>query len=459
MYSYLLHNPILEAVGAALAHSLWQGALVGVGLYVALKVFKSANSTTRYVFCCAALVLLFLLPVSTGVQIYKTNQSGPAVYPAEVLPLVSTAPVIDSVPVAGELTTEAQASPPAAQHPVQEAYISTLSWRPYVVGLWIIGVIVLSVRWMGGLIGVHRLRRRGLAVEDDMIQSVFDTLVERLGIKRSVRLLTTVHVDQPMVIGWLKPVVLLPVSILTNLSPAHVEAILAHELVHVRRHDYIVLVLQSVMEIVFFYHPVVWWVSREMRIKREYACDDLVTKVLGNDLDYVTALAKLESRRVGRWALGANDGRLVDRIRRIVQRKVEGTRPSKFSWLGVGMLMLGCGLLVTACMNWSEPDLDGTAEELFDKAIEKVKEENFTAARPYAEQAAEQGDMCSMLLLAHMYYPSKGRVHYRNGRRMLPMLSGGLKARRRQSNGLKPIRRLFMMKQRQGIVKRWYFYI
>ena len=68
-------------------------------------------------------------------------------------------------------------------------------------------------------------------------------------------------------------------------------------------------------------------------------------------------------------------------------------------------------------MNWSEPDLDGTAEELFDKAIEKVKEENFTAARPYAEQAAEQGDMCSMLLLAHMYYPNEGTVHYKNGRR------------------------------------------
>ncbi|MBX2819863.1 MAG: M48 family metalloprotease [Rhodothermaceae bacterium] len=414
----MLHNPILEAVGAVLVHSLWQGALVGVGLYVALKVFKFAGSSARYAFCCAAMVLLFLLPVSTGVQIYKTNQSGPDVYPiTEELPLVSPAPIIESVPIEGEITTEALASPPAPQHPVEEAYASTLSWRPYVVGLWIIGVIVLSVRWMGGLIGVYRLRRRGLAVENDVIQSVFDTLVERLGIKSSVRLLATVHVDQPMVIGWLKPVVLLPVSILTNLSPAHVEAILAHELVHVRRHDYLILVLQLVMEIVFFYHPVVWWVSRQMRVEREYACDDLVTKALGNDLDYVAALAKLDSGRVGKWVLGANDGRLVDRIRRIVRRKVEGSQPSKFSWFGVVVLLFGCGLLITACMNWSEPDLDGTSEELFDRAVEKVKEENFTAARPYAEQAAQQGDMCSMWLLAHMYYPNKGRVHYRNGRR------------------------------------------
>ena len=219
---------------------------------------------------------------------------------------------------------------------------------------------LLSLRWLGGLIGVSRLKRSGLQVEDTHLQSVFDALLVNLGITNQARLFTSVHVDQPMVVGWLKPVVLLPLSIATNLPPDQVEAILAHELVHVRRHDYLVLVLQSVMEVLFFYHPAVWWVSRQMRIEREYCCDDLAMKVLGNELVYVTALANLDTRRAGTFALGANDGRLVDRIRRIVHRQ-NGSVRQRSSWLGVGILLIGCGLLVTACLDWSASDPDGDA--------------------------------------------------------------------------------------------------
>ena len=422
MYSTFLHHPILEAIGAALVHSIWQGALVAVGLYVALRLLKSADSSVRYMLCSAALVLLVLLPVSTGIQIYVSNQSAPAFYtipqavPQEVdLATASSAnaPAFEgSDPVAVPVTPD-----PSTTDPIQEAYASTFSWRPYVVWVWLIGVVVLSVRWVFGLFQVHRLKSKGQVVEDASIQAAFDALLVRLGITRKVRLLTTIHVDQPMVIGWLKPVVLLPFSLATNLSPEHVEAILAHELVHVRRHDYLVLVFQSVIEILFFYHPAIWWVSQQVRIERECSCDDLAAEVLGNELTYVTALASLDSGRASRLALGANDGRLVDRIRRIVQRKVEGTQQSTFSWLGVGVLLFGCGLLVTACMNWSEPDLDGTPEELFATAIEKIKDENLSAAKPYAERAAEQGDMCSMRLLAYMYYPKKGTIHYDNGTR------------------------------------------
>ena len=352
MYYEFFSHPALEAVGAALLHSLWQGALVAGGLFIALRLFKSTNATARYALCSAALLLLFLLPVGTGVQIYLSSQPDPTSFPVSEGIASYEAPVMEAAPE----SNEAVATPVIAQQAGEDAYASSFAWRPFLVAMWFMGVVVLSLRWVSGLIGVHQLKRHGLAVEDDLIQSSFDTLIGQLDISRSVQLLASVHVDQPMVIGWLKPVVLLPLSVVTNLPLAHVEAILAHELAHVRRHDYLVLVFQSVVEVLFFYHPAVWWVSRQMRIEREYCCDELATKVLGNELVYVTALTNLDSRRGQQLALGANDGRLVDRIRRIVQRK-NGVARQQTSWLGVGLLIMSCGLLATACMNWGEPGL------------------------------------------------------------------------------------------------------
>ena len=406
----LLYHPLLEALGAALVHSLWQGALVAGALYLALRVFRSADM--RYALCSGALALLFLLPVSTGVQIYIQHHTSTDFYTSFGEPTsVSESPAFEGASPAMEATTTSSAS----QHPVQDAYNATFTWRPFLVGIWFIGVILLSLRWIKGLVGVHRLKSKGLDVEEDALLSIFRSLRTRLKLTRSVRLLLTVHIDQPVVIGWFKPVVLLPLSIATNLPPEQVEAILAHELVHVRRQDYLVLMLQTVIEILFFYHPAVWWISHRMRIEREYCVDDLVTKVLDNDLTYVTALASLDSKRAGRLALGANDGSLVDRVRRIVERKVGGGPSSQFSWLGAGLLVLGCSLLITACVNWGQPDLDGTPEELYEAAIEKVRERNFTAAKQYAQQAAEQGDLCSMQLLIRMYNPRPERRIFKDG--------------------------------------------
>ena len=381
MYFEFFSHPVLEAVGAALLHSLWQGALVAIGLFLALKLFNATNASARYVLCSAALLLLFLLPVGTGIQIYLSSQPDPASFPVSQGIASYQAPVMEAAPI----SNEAVATPITAQQVAEDANASSFAWRPFMVALWFIGVIVLSLRWVKGLIGVHQLKRQGLVVEDDLIQSTFDTLIGQLGISRSVRLLASVHIDQPMVIGWIKPVVLLPLSVVTNLPLGHVEAILAHELAHVRRHDYLVLVFQSVVEVLFFYHPAVWWVSRQMRIEREYCTDELATKVLGNELVYATALTNLDSRRGQPLALGANDGRLVDRIRRIVQRK-NGVARQRTSWLGVGLLIISCGLLATACMNWAEPSLDGTSEELYEAAVENVKNHNFMTAKTYLEK-------------------------------------------------------------------------
>ncbi len=154
----------------------------------------------------------------------------------------------------------------------------------------------------------------------DGLREMLARLSERMGVRRAVRLMQSAMVQAPTVIGWLRPVVLIPVGCLTGLSAAQVEAILAHELAHIRRHDYLVSVIQSVVEALLFYHPAVWWVSKQMRRERESCCDDVAVKLSGDRIAYARALSWLEEHRAAapELVLGANGGVLTMRIKRLL---------------------------------------------------------------------------------------------------------------------------------------------
>src|SRR5262249_43417864 len=157
------------------------------------------------------------------------------------------------------------------------------------------------------------------SVSRDLLQHL-DKLRQRLAISRPVRLVNSALVEVPTVVGWLRPVILLPASSLAGLTPSQLEAILVHELAHIRRLDYLVNIFQCLVETVMFYHPVVWWISRCIREEREHCCDDLVVKVCGNRVAYARALATLESLRgeMPQLAFAANGGSLLNRVRRLL---------------------------------------------------------------------------------------------------------------------------------------------
>ncbi|HVZ20689.1 MAG TPA: M56 family metallopeptidase, partial [Vicinamibacterales bacterium] len=166
-----------------------------------------------------------------------------------------------------------------------------------------------------------RLQRMALATPTSVWQAVGDRLAVRLRLRRHVHVAESSGVEVPSVIGWWRPVLLLPLTGLAGLTPSQAEAIVAHELVHVRRHDYLVNVLQRVTETVLFYHPGVWWVSHRMRVEREHCCDAVVVGTCGNAADYATALLRLEETRgadLPRLAVAASGGVLLNRIRRIL---------------------------------------------------------------------------------------------------------------------------------------------
>jgi beta-lactamase regulating signal transducer with metallopeptidase domain len=364
----LLRQPAAQAVGWALLHFVWQGAAVGALTALALLALRRSASDVRYVVAAIGLALMLTLPVVGGVQKFQTLRADAAVAAAvPASPLVrANEHSLDVSPPARATAVfrgrdprpysaysaysaaGAETSGSAAASPVlRVAAVRIEPLLPTLLLVWIAGVSMLSLRLLTGWIWVQRLRTHGNASAADQWQRMAARLSRRLHIGRAITLLESTRVDVPTVIGWLTPVVLLPASALGALSPQQLEAILAHELAHIRRHDYLVNLLQTLVETLLFYHPAVWWLSRRIRIERENCCDDLAVSLCGDPVAYANALADLESLRsetapTPHIAMAATGGALLQRVRRLLgaPSSHSGRGPA---WLAgtVALLLIG----------------------------------------------------------------------------------------------------------------------
>jgi len=332
----LLESPIAQAIAGALIHFLWQGAVVAAAAAALLRIARHSASG-RYRIGLAAMALLAAAPVATfAVLISRT--------PERPLPAAggSAAILTASVP-AGAVSPDVAAEAEASSTPWQSVR-QGLTSPATVLPLWLAGVALLSVRLAGGWWVARRLVSRSAAPATDALQSIAARVAMRLELSRAVRYLESAVVSVPVTIGWLRPVVLVPMSALSGLSPVQVEALLAHELAHIRRSDYLVNLLQSGVEILFFYHPAVWWISHVVRTEREHCCDDAAVAVCDR-LTYATALSTIAAMATPRVALAATDGPLLARIRRILGTPDAGaSRPT--AWGPLLLLFVGFALAV-----------------------------------------------------------------------------------------------------------------
>ena len=219
---------------------------------------------------------------------------------------------------------------------------------PWLVALWFAGVLFLSLRFLGGLVVAQRLKRRRASEAIQQWQEKLSSLRGRLRVSRPVRLCESVLVEVPTVIGWLRPVILVPASALTGLSAEQLEALLAHELAHIKRYDYLINLIQTAVETLLFYHPAVWWLSAQIRQEREHCCDDLAVATCGDVLTYARALAELEQLRsvAPQLAVAANGGALINRIQRLVGSPARASHRFE-SWLA-GVIALATALTIFA---------------------------------------------------------------------------------------------------------------
>jgi TonB family protein len=317
---------VTQAITTALIQFVWQGALVGTMLWLVLALLRRKSATMRYATSCGAMAIMVLLPAVTAYRAYSRPAELPAV-PATSSPSATTV------------------VPGADARPILPGWVEML--RAWALPIWLLGVMGCSVRliWSGRQIASLR-RTAGAAGE--VISTTVQQLAERLRSSRSVQVLISQVVDGPSVIGWIRPIILVPASSLTGLSPEQLEAVLAHEVAHIRRYDDLVNMLQALVETLLFYHPAVWWTSACIRRERELCCDDLAVCVTGNGLGYARALARLERIRLTStaMALGAVGHSLSYRIRRIVGDA--GPDSSQTNMSGVVALSIGLGLAAIA---------------------------------------------------------------------------------------------------------------
>ncbi|HEX2455723.1 MAG TPA: M56 family metallopeptidase [Vicinamibacterales bacterium] len=389
--SDLLHQPVAQAIAWALLQFVWQGALIGVICAVAFAALRRSAADVRYVVGAIGLTLMLTLPAVTALQTWRSaNRGTPARTEAitspsievpekrQVLPTVQRSPMVDG---SGTATVgEDRVSGPQPR-PVVEP------WLPFMLAVWLAGVAVLSLRLVSSWFWVQGMKRHRAVPAVARWQEMATRLCRSLHITRSVQLLESAGVEVPTVIGWLKPVVLLPTSAVAGLAPQQLEAILAHELAHIRRHDYLVNLLQTLVETLLFYHPAVWWLSRRVRIERENCCDDIAVSLCGDPYTYAQALASLEELRGGarHFALAASGGSLLQRVRRLLGVPHAGSEPAWFA--GAAMLLMAA---IAAAVVGQDIVASGQSPDARHRAAEAAAAVAASSDRQRAVMAAEQ---------------------------------------------------------------------
>ena len=327
-----------EALGWTLIHSLWQCAVAAALLVLVLRAAGAKASTLRYTAACIALGVALAAPVGTFAWLVSGGRA-----PAE-----STTGAAEIIPSTwGGVRMEVSTAPAGTA-----MQVSAAQWRlsvepvlPWIVRAWALGALVLSIRLLGGWLWVRRLARSGLVPAPPEWVDALERIRARLGIGRRVALWISPRVAGPSLVGWLRPVVLMPLSATSGLTMEQVELLLLHELVHVRRWDYLFNLVQRLAETILFYHPGVWWISARIREEREHCCDDAVVARAGVRR-YVGALLALEVAREPSLALGAGGGSLAGRVRRLAGQG-SATRGSASAVLGTAAVALA-GLALAA---------------------------------------------------------------------------------------------------------------
>jgi GWxTD domain-containing protein len=294
-------TPFAGAVGWTLLHSLWEGAIIAAALAAALLAIRSSRA--RYAAACVALLAMV---AAFGITLVRLMPEG-----AQTMQTVRAPAFPWRVPISVDGAGPLHLSGFAAA-------------LPWVASVWIAGVWIFYLWHVAGWISICRLRRRGVCCAPERWQRQLARLSAQLRLSRPIRLLESCLVDAPIVLGHFRPVILMPIGLLAGLPVGQVEAILLHELAHIRRCDYLVNLLQRAAEGLLFYHPAVWWMCRVIRAERENCCDDVVVAMSGNAHEYAVALAALEENRAsGRqtFVLAATGGNLMKRIRRLLNPK------------------------------------------------------------------------------------------------------------------------------------------
>jgi bla regulator protein BlaR1 len=373
----------VRALGYALLHSLWQGGVLALLLAGVLPLLRRQRAEVRYAVSASALAGLVLVVGLTFGFYYQSAPVTPLAGPASPAAAMTLSAAMPASPAAAVATVATEAAAPSTPLSWLRANARQLeAYLPLVVVAWLLGLVLMSGRLAGGLLYASRLRRAGTQALGAEWQQRLAVLARRAGVRRPVALLESARIAGPVVLGHLRPVILLPLGAVAGLSPALLEALLAHELAHIVRRDYLLNLGLAVAEVLFFYHPAVWFMANCLRAERENCCDDQAAALCGGDglrvARALAALAELEAATVAtpRLALAAagaaGRGGLLARVRRLALGRPQAPTMSERLLAGsltlLGLLGLSTGVVLAARPAQTTPSQTAPAASAADTA-------------------------------------------------------------------------------------------
>jgi bla regulator protein blaR1 len=366
-------DEIIHSLGWTLLHSFWQIALVTLVLGIILFMLKNASPAIRHNLAAGAMFLIFAVSIFTFLNEYSAYK-----------------PVANQSENSGIININSHYG-----YGIENETDSLTQFEKYIernlsviVIIWNVCIVFLMIRFLGGIFYSQQLRNKRIFQLPDMWHRILQTLSLSLGIGKKVTIVESALAKVPLVIGYFKPIILLPVGLLTGLSQEEAEAVIMHELAHIKRNDFILNLFISIIEIIFFFHPGIWWISKNIRIERENACDDLaISKNAGRNA-LAMALAKLELNRMreGYFALSftGKNGVLIKRMKRMTT-----TEKQKFTLkegiLAVFLLIAGMVFMAFSSNRLFEklnkqPDITGS-EMIVD--LDTNFRNNFNSMNPF----------------------------------------------------------------------------
>lgn len=267
---------LIQALGWTVVHSLWQGSIIAWVLYLWLSNSKATNNI-RYVGSLYAMLSMVLASAITFLYYFGPDTGQ------------DTATLTQSINISLSETLDQAASPGGS---------ISLELLPYVTNIWIIGCLLFSLKIIVAGVYTSFLKRQSYTIEDPVLNEILHRLLSKINVQRPVSIASSLLVKSPVMIGHFKPVILLPIALLNQLTLEEVESILAHEIAHIQRNDYLVNILQLVTEVIYYYHPAIYYISEQVRAEREHCCDEVAIAHSQSSTDYAKLLVKLQELQI-----------------------------------------------------------------------------------------------------------------------------------------------------------------
>ena len=320
----ILEAEIIQQISWTLLHFIWQAIVTGIVTAIVLRCIKNSSASVRYTTTSLAMLILMLMPLVTFPLVTVEKQEVVSPVTLENVSFNENSDISTNISPVVIINEE----PKQMQTVNNDSQVSYEAFLPYLALCWLAGITILSIWHIGGWFQIQKLRWQTIKPVTNIMTGQMQILAGKLGIKKIVKLVESSLVQVPTVVGHFKPVILMPASIMTGISVEQVEYLLAHELSHIRRNDYLINIIQTAFEILGFFHPVVWWLSKHIRTERENCCDDMAIAITGDKLEYAKALAAVEEMRSEQYklAVAASGGNLYSRISRLLTEEKKNDR-------------------------------------------------------------------------------------------------------------------------------------